>query len=192
MGKIRIANNAFVYPMPMVVVGAVVDGKTNYLAVAWVCRVNFEPPMIGVALGKRHHTNRGIREHQEFGVSLPSADLIKAVDYVGLVSGARVDKSGIFEAFQGQLRYAPMIQNCPVTMECKLVKTVDLPADEFFIGEIVGAYTEERYLTDGKPDIKKMNPFTLTMPDNLYWCVGESVGKAWSIGKDFEQKKDSL
>ena len=42
---------------------------------------------------------------------------------------------------------------------------------------------EERYLTDGKPDIKKINPFTLTMPDNNYWQVGNHAGKAWSIGK---------
>jgi len=70
-------------------------------------------------------------------------------------------------------------------MECKVVNTVDLPADEFFIGEIVGVYTEEQYLTDGKPDIQKMKPFTLTMPDNGYWSMGELLGKAWSIGKNF-------
>lgn len=171
--------------MPMTVVGAVVDGKINFMAAAWACRVNFVPPMMGIALGKRHHTNKGIREHGEFGVSLPSRDLVKAVDYVGLVSGVEVDKSLVFESFQGQLTHAPMIRSCPLTMECKVIQTVDLPADEFFIGEIIGVYTEERYLTDGHPDIRKMDPFTLTMPDNRYWSVGELLGKAWSIGKEF-------
>lgn len=71
-------------------------------------------------------------------------------------------------------------------MECRVVQVVDLPSNEFFIGEIVGAYTEERFITDGKPDIKKMNPF-LTMPDNRYWSVGEFMGKAWSIGKKFKK-----
>jgi flavin reductase (DIM6/NTAB) family NADH-FMN oxidoreductase RutF len=71
-------------------------------------------------------------------------------------------------------------------MECKVINTVDLPDDEFFIGEIMGVYTEERYLTDGKPDIQKMKPFTLTMPDNGYWSMGELLGKAWGIGKDFK------
>ena len=79
--------------MPMTVVGATVKGQPNYLAVAWVCRVNASPPMMGVALGKGHHTNKGIREHKEFSVNVPGADLIKAVDYVGLVSGEKVDKS---------------------------------------------------------------------------------------------------
>ena len=186
MEKIKIDNNAYVYPMPMTVIGVMVDGKPNYLAAAWVCRVNFAPPMIGIALGKRHHTNKGIREHKEFSVNVPGADLMKAVDHVGLVSGEKVDKSKIFDSFYGQLKNAPMIRNCPLTMECKVVNTVDLPADEFFIGEIVGVYSEERFLTNGKPDIKKMKPFTLSMPDNGYWSVGELLGKAWSIGKDFK------
>jgi flavin reductase (DIM6/NTAB) family NADH-FMN oxidoreductase RutF len=186
MDKIKIDNNGRLYPMPMTVVGAMVKGQPNYLAVAWTCRVNSSPPMMGVALGKGHHTNKGIREHKEFSVNVPGADLIKAVDYVGLVSGEKVDKSKIFESFYGQLKHAPMIRSCPLTMECKVINTVDLPADEFFIGEIVGVYTEERYLTDGKLDVRKMKPFTLTMPDNGYWGMGELLGKAWSIGKDFK------
>jgi flavin reductase (DIM6/NTAB) family NADH-FMN oxidoreductase RutF len=186
MDKIKIDNNGRLYPMPMTVVGATVKGQPNYLAVAWTCRVNSSPPMMGVALGKGHHTNKGIREHKEFSVNVPSTDLIKAVDYVGLVSGEKVDKSKIFESFYGQLKHAPMIRSCPLTMECKVINTVDLPDDEFFIGEIVGVYTEERYLTDGKPDIQKMKPFTLTMPDNGYWSMGELLGKAWGIGKDFK------
>ena len=186
MDKIKIDNNGRLYPMPMTVVGAMVKGQPNYLAVAWVCRVNAAPPMMGVALGKGHHTNKGIREHKEFSVNVPGTDLIEAADYVGLVSGEKVDKSKIFESFYGQLKHAPMIRSCPLTMECKVINTVDLPADEFFIGEIVGVYTEERYLTDGKPDIRKMKPFVLTMPDNAYWSIGEQVGKAWSIGKGFK------
>jgi flavin reductase (DIM6/NTAB) family NADH-FMN oxidoreductase RutF len=186
MEKIKVDISTRVFPMPMVVVGAVVEGRINYLAVAWVCWVNPNPPMIGVALGKGHHTNKGIREHREFGISIPSVDLIKAVDYIGLVSGAKADKTKVFESFQGQLQYAPMIRNCPLTIECKVVTTVDLPSNEFFIGEIVGVYTEERYLTDGKPDIKKIKPFLLTMPDSRYREVGEIIGNAWSIGKDFK------
>ncbi len=186
MEKIKVDISTRVFPMPMVVVGAVVEGRINYLAVAWVCWVNPNPPMIGVALGKGHHTNKGIREHREFGISIPSVDLIKAVDYIGLVSGAKADKTKVFESFQGQLQYAPMIRNCPLTIECKVVTTVDLPSNEFFIGEIVGVYTEECYLTDGKPDIKKIKPFLLTMPDSRYREVGEIIGNAWSIGKDFK------
>jgi len=57
-----------------------------------------------------------------------------------------------------------------------------------FIGEIVGAYTEERFLTDGKPDIRKMKPLVLTMPDNQYWTVGEYAGQAWGEGKKLKSR----
>ena len=183
MEKIKISNNTFIYPMPVVVVGATVGGKKNYMAVGWVTRVNISPPMVGFGSSKTHYTNKGIYEYKEFSISIPSLDLIKEVDYSGIVSGSRVDKSELFESFYGELKYAPMIKNCPVTMECKLVQVVELPSHEFFIGEIVGTYTEERYITEGKPDINKINPFTLTMPDNHYWATGEMAGKAWSVGK---------
>lgn len=185
MRKVEINKNAFVYPMPMTLVGSVVNGRPNFMAVAWVNRVNYEPPMIGVALGP-HHTNKGIEEHAEFSVSIPSIDLLMLTDYCGLRSGERYDKSALFELFSGKLAFAPMIQQCPVALECRLVESVKLPSNTFFIGEIVGAYSEERYMTDGKPDIQKIKPFTLTMPDNTYWAVGEQVGEAWGSGKEFK------
>ncbi|MBU0495468.1 MAG: flavin reductase family protein [Chloroflexi bacterium] len=184
MDKVKLGHNAFTYPMPMTLVGAVVDGKPNFMAVGWVSRVNARPPMIAVALGS-HHTNAGIHEHGEFSVNIPDIELLKAVDYCGLVSGKRQDKSGVFELFYGDLAHAPMIQACPLTMECRLVQAVQLPTNTVFIGEIVEAFIGEQYLTDGKPDIQKLRPFTLTMPDNRYWAVGDQVGRAWGSGRDF-------
>jgi flavin reductase (DIM6/NTAB) family NADH-FMN oxidoreductase RutF len=186
MAKIKIKPQAFPGPMPVVIVGAEVDGKPNYLTVAWISRVNFSPPLLGIALGKSHHTNKGIREHGEFSVSVPGADLMEAVDYAGLVSGMKTDKSELFEAFYGELRHAPMVRQCPLTMECRVVQTVDLPVNEFIIAEIVGVYTEERFLTDGKPDMEKMDPFVLSMPDNHYWRLGEPIGRAWQSGREYQ------
>ena len=64
MDKVKIGKNTFVYPMPMVLVGTVVNGKANFMAVGWVSRVNFNPPMIAVALGKYHYTNGGIHKNK--------------------------------------------------------------------------------------------------------------------------------
>lgn len=182
MEKIKIDNNAFVYPMPMTLVGAVVDSKVNFMAVGWVSRVNFKPPMIGVALGP-HYTNMGIEENKAFSVNIPSLSMIEKTDYCGLVTGSKTDKSGLFDVFYGGLKGAPMIKECPVCMACKVYDIVRLPHNTFFIGEIIDAYSEDQYLTDGMPDVKKINPFTLTMPDKNFWTVGENIGKAWSIGK---------
>lgn len=185
MEKIKLDRNSFLYPMPMVLVGAVVAGRANFMAVGWVSRVNFNPPMMAVALGKFHYTNAGIHKHKAFSVNIPGIALLEKVDYCGIVSGEKTDKSKLFDVFYGELPGAPMIRECPLSLECRLVNTVDMPTNSLFIGEIVSAYSEERYLTEGKPDIKKINPFTLTMPDNNFWKIGENGGKAWSAGKDF-------
>jgi flavin reductase (DIM6/NTAB) family NADH-FMN oxidoreductase RutF len=186
MEKIRIDTNAFVYPMPMTIVGAVVDGKPNFLAAAWVTRVNFKPPMILVALGA-HHTNRGIEASGEFSINVPGADLMEKTDYVGIVSGRTADKSTLFDVFYGELAHAPLIRECPLAMACRVQQRVELPADTLYIADIVEAFSEERFLIDGKPDVKKMDPFVLTMPDNGYWRVGEKIGAAWSAGKKLKR-----
>jgi flavin reductase (DIM6/NTAB) family NADH-FMN oxidoreductase RutF len=182
MEKIKIDSNAFVYPMPMTIVGAVVDGKPNFMAAAWVTRVNFKPPMIMVALGD-HYTNQGIDANGAFSVNVPDVALLEKTDYCGIVSGRKVDKSQLFDVFYGSLPGAPLIGECPLSMACRLNQAVKLPFDTLYIGDIVEVYTEERFLTDGKPDIQKLNPFTLTMPDNRYWRVGEMAGRAWGEGK---------
>jgi flavin reductase (DIM6/NTAB) family NADH-FMN oxidoreductase RutF len=189
MGRIKIDTNAFLYPMPMVLVGTAVENRANFMAVAWVSRVNARPPMIGVALGKSHYTNAGIHANKSFSVNIPGMDLIEKVDYCGLVSGKNHDKSQLFDIFYGELPNTPMIRQCPLCLECKLVNPVDLPTNTLFIGEIIGTYAEERFLTAGKPDISKMIPFTLTMPDNNYWGVGKNAGKAWSIGKNLKKEE---
>jgi flavin reductase (DIM6/NTAB) family NADH-FMN oxidoreductase RutF len=192
--KIELKAKPYLFPKPIVIVGANVGGKPNFMPVAFVGIVNMKPPMISVAMGKSHHTNIGIRENGTFSVNTPSEDMVKITDYCGLVSGKRVDKSVLFEIFYGTLKTAPMIKECPFNMEVKVIQTVELPIDEVFIGEIVGAYSEEQYLTNDQPDVKKINPIVFSMHDdhlghgNNYWKVGEYLGRGWSIGKEFKGK----
>jgi flavin reductase (DIM6/NTAB) family NADH-FMN oxidoreductase RutF len=179
--KKQIDNNAFLYPMPVVLAGSIVNEKPNFMTVGWVSRVNYKPPMIAISLGP-HLTNEGILENKAFSINIPDISLMEKTDYCGLFSGKKVDKSQIFDVFYGSLPGAPLIGECPVTMACRLHEAVKLPVNTLFIGEIVEAYCDEACMTDGKPDIKKINPFTLTMPDNHYWSVGDDIGKAWSVG----------
>lgn len=187
MEKIKIeTSSAFLYPMPMVLVGSVIEGKANFMAVGWVSRVNFKPPLFAIALGP-HYTNKGIDENKEFSINIPDVSLIGKTDYCGLVSGSKSDKSELFNVFYGDLGKAPLIQECPVCMSLSLYDAVKLPFNTLYIGEAKELFTEEKYVTDNMLDIKKVNPFTLTMPDNNYWSVGENIGKAWSIGKSLKK-----
>ncbi len=183
MAKTRIDSNISIYPMPVVLAGAMVGGKPNFLAIGWISRVNYQPPMVAMSLSKRHYTAGGIREHREFSVNVPGLDLLEKTDYCGLVSGKERDKSQLFTLFHGDLKHAPMILECPLAFACKLANVVELPSNDLFIGEIADAYADEACLTNGAPDIGKMAPFTLTMPDNVYWKIGGPAGKAWEAGR---------
>ncbi len=187
MEKVDIGTQGFLYPMPMTLIGSVVDGKPTFMPVAWVNRARFNPPWLIASMNKNHVTNRGIHEHAEFSVNIPSRDLVAAVDHCGLVSAAKTDKSGVFHVFHGQLEHAPLIAECPLCLECRLVRIVDLESHDLFVGEVVGSWTEERFLDDrGKPDLAAMAPFALTMTDNRYWAIGEPIADAWSVGRTYE------
>lgn len=100
----------------------------------------------------------------------------------------REDKSDLLEVFYGELKQAPLIELCPINIECKLSEIVELPTNTFFIGEVLNVYSKEDFLTDGKPDVKKVNPFLLTMPDNRFWSVGDNVGRAWNAGAKYREQ----
>jgi flavin reductase (DIM6/NTAB) family NADH-FMN oxidoreductase RutF len=183
MDKVEISSETILYPMPCSIVGTLVDNRPNYLAVAWLTMVNLKPPCIGIALNKVHYSNGGIKESGAFSVNIPSADMVEVTDYCGIVSGRKYDKSKEFETFYGKSGGAPMIKECPYNVECRLIDVVDLPSNELFIGEVVAVYSDERYLTEGVPDMKKANPLVLSMPERSYLALGGRVAAAWETGR---------
>jgi flavin reductase (DIM6/NTAB) family NADH-FMN oxidoreductase RutF len=186
--RIDLGAQGFIYPMPMTLIGADLPSGPNFMPVAWVNRVQFNPPRVAAGMGKPHATNAGIREHREFSINIPSVDMVAVTDWCGLQSAGRgADKSVPFEVVRGSLEHAPMITECPLSLECRVTQVVDLGSHELFIADIVATWTEERFLDEaGKPDITKVRPFTLSMTDNRYWAVGELLGDAWSIGRSYE------
>ena len=173
------------YPSLTTIVGAVVGGRPNFLAVAHVGIMNHGTPQyISVGINKAHHTGPGIREHGEFSVNIPSEDLLVKTDYVGLVSGKKTDKSTVFELFVGELKFAPLIAECPVCMECRVYQVVDFPSHEVFIGEIVATHAEAAVLDEaGKVDIARVRPLLFDMASAAYWSLGHRVARAWDAGK---------
>ncbi len=177
--------NAFGLPWAQTILGTHLHGKPNFMALAWLTRVNFNPAMLGICVNRNHASHEAIVDTGEFSVNLPTVKMMEKTDYAGLASGKHADKSGLFEVFYGKLKSAPMINECPLTIECRLSQAVDLPTNTFFIGEIITIYAEDNVLSEGMPDMKKIEPFLLTMPDNSYWTIGEKIGKAWDAGKKF-------
>lgn len=190
MTKKKIQLSSYLFPRPIVLIGANVNGKPNFEPLAYISSIEDKPPLISIASYETHFTNIGIKENGTFSVNTPSEEIIEGTDYCGIVSGKEADKSEVFEVFYGELKTAPMISKAPLNLECKVLKTLvnkDFTGaekgHELFIGEIVNAYAEDEYLTEGAPDITKINTFTYSMKQ--YWKVGERVAKAWEIGKKY-------
>jgi len=169
--------------MPVMIVGAEVENKPNFLTVVWFSMVNFKPPTIAVILNKAHYTNKGIYKNKTFSINIPTTQLIEATDYCSVVSGYDHDKSKVFDVFYGELKNAPMIQECPLTAECRVIQTLQFATHEVFVGEIVKTYADDAVLTHEHPDIAKIKPILYSMYDNCYWEMGKSIGRAMHIGK---------
>ena len=186
MEKLKIDKNVFI-PMPMSILGVKINSKENYMAVGWICRVNANPPMIAMGIGNHHYTLKGINESKEFSINFPSENQLVETDYVGICTGEKIDKSRVFKASYGELKKAPLIDDSPLNLGCKLVDIIKLPTNSIVIGEIVEAYSDKTVYKGKNIDFKAMKAFFLTMPDNKYWSFGSEIGKAWSDGKKYSK-----
>jgi flavin reductase (DIM6/NTAB) family NADH-FMN oxidoreductase RutF len=177
------------YPTPTTIVGAVVDGRPNFITIAHIGIVNHaKPHLISLSMAKPHYTNAGIKENKAFSVNIPSENLVVETDYVGLVSGKKTDKSDVFETFYGNLEKAPMITLCPINMECRLYDVYDTPTHDLFIGEIIETYADESVLKDGKVDLAKAKPLLFDMSSIQYWSIGNALANCWNVGKKMKQR----
>ncbi|NOR45476.1 MAG: flavin reductase family protein, partial [Candidatus Delongbacteria bacterium] len=127
---------------------------------------------------KSHHTNLGIRENQTFSINIPSTDMVKITDHCGMVSGKDKDKSEFFKSFYGKSETAPMIEECSINIECKVIKSFEINEMEVFIADVVKTYVEETCIVDGRIDIKKVDPLIYAYGGS-YWSVGEMVDLAF-------------
>ncbi len=144
------------------------------------------PPMVAVAINHVRHTLKGINENKAFSVNVPSVKHVVEADHCGIASGARADKSTVFESFYGKLETAPMIRECPVNLECKLFNTLDCGSHVLVVGEIVETYADKETVLGGLPDIKKVDP--IVYANGKYYKVGEYLTDAFSAGKAYKEK----
>jgi flavin reductase (DIM6/NTAB) family NADH-FMN oxidoreductase RutF len=183
--KIELGAKNCLYPLPTTLIGALVDGKPNYTTIAHVGIV--DPGSVSLGMNKSHYINAGIKTNKTFSVNIPSTKLVKETDYCGLVSGKANDKADLFKTFYGKLKTAPMIDQCSINMECELIKTVDFPNHDIFIGKIIATHCDETVLTEGVVDFEKVQPILFVMNDASYWSLGKKFAKAWSIGKELKK-----
>jgi len=192
MNKKKFGPQPWLFPNPTVLVGTVFDGKPNFAPFAWCGITGGEPPTLSVGIRHQRHTLKGIHQNKAFSVNIPSTDLVKETDYCGMVSGAGADKARDcgFTIYYGTLETAPLIEQCPVNLECEVLHILDLGLHSLVIGKIVQVHVSEDCLTDDQPDILKIKPIIYSRgPTARYNAIGKVIGQAYSIGKELKKSK---
>src|SRR4030043_2455245 len=188
MTKKKLGPQPMVWPHPTVLVGANVDSKPDFAAVAWTGVAAGNPPSVTIGLQPHRYSLKGIYQNRTFSVNVPSEDLVKETDYCGLVSGADTDKvkDCKFKVFYGNLKTAPLIEQCPINLECEVSHILNLGSHTLVVGKVVETYLSEECLTDGRPDIDKVKPFIFG--PGKYYAIGEAFADAFKVGWEINPK----
>lgn len=180
--KKNIGNKLALYPTPVTVVGAEVNGKVNWLLVAHVGIIGHD--RILVSMSDKHYTNQGIIESKKLSVNLVDRKMLPKADYVGSVSGANTDKSHEFSFHWGE-NGSPVIDASPLVMECDVVDIYKSEGFDNFICSIANTYAAPEVLDDnGKLDYTRLKPVLFEFPTYSYIATGEVIGKCLKLDKE--------
>ncbi len=190
--KTKIGRVPYIYPIPITLLGAAVHRKPNFATIGDCGLMGINPPLVYVSSHREHHTNVGILENGTFSINFPTTRMLAVTDYCGTVSGRDVDKAALFEVFYGELQTAPMIQACPVNLECRVVKEFSIQHRQVFVAEVVQTYIDESLITeqDGRKvvaDLTRLDPIIYAL-DNRYYRIGEPIGTGYQESRKMQQE----
>lgn len=182
----RSFDKGFFAPHPVLIIGTYDEnGAPDAMNAAWGGQVG--PNQLSISLSS-HKTTDNIKLNQEFTVAFATSDQIAGCDYVGIVSGNKVPdklaKCG-FTVTKSDKVNAPVIDQLPVTIECKVIELQEEFNETRVVAEIIGMKADEDVLTDGKVDFSKLDLVVFDTVALCYRLVGQSVGQAWGAGKIF-------
>ena len=184
--KINFGTQTFMYPMPVLIIASYgPDGTPDAMNAAW--GGIHDTNQIGICLSPEHKTVKNILDRKAFSVSMADAAHVAACDYVGIVSGnkepAKVQKAG-FTVTKSEIVDAPVINELPMALECKLVSYDENSG--YMVADIVNVCADESVLTDGKIDPSKLNPITYDPVNHTYIKLGEVEGHAFQYVKSLK------
>lgn len=180
-----------VFPMPVLMVATYGDdGKIDIMNVAWggICGMD----KIALNLAAERKTLKNILAKKAFTVSLADEAHVKEADFLGTASGNvmadKFERTGL-HAHKSAHVDAPVIEEFPVTMECKLEEVRDCFGEQRVVGTIVNVLAEERVLDEkGKVDASKLNAIMFDQFRNTYYTAGKEIAQAWRVGAELMKK----
>ena len=182
----------YLCPMPVLMIATYGDDETgDVMNMAWggICAEN----MVSLNIDEEHKTSQNIKKRGSFTLSIADIPHMAEADFFGIASGNRMkdkfERSGL-TAIKSEKVDAPVIQEFPLTLECKVVEAKHEIYGFHVIGEIVGILAEENIINEaGKVEPEKLNTFIFDQFQNGYYAVGEKIGQAWNAGADLMKKK---
>ena len=193
MGKQIWKPGNMLYPLPAVMVStADKKGNDNILTVAWAGTVCTNPAMLSISVRPERYSYPMICESGEFVVNLTNERLARAADWCGVRSGRDVDKWKEMKLTRGKaetLDYAPLIQESPVNIECKVKEILELGSHHMFLAEVSAVQVDDRYMEEsGKFQLNDSG--LITYSHGEYFSMGKSLGRfGWSVKKKRKIKK---
>lgn len=167
------------YPLPAVMVSVGNEkGESNILTIAWTGTVCSDPAMLYISVRPSRYSYDMIKATGEFVVNLTTEDLVRATDYCGVKSGRDVDKWKEMNLTKGpsnELKYAPIIMESPVNIECKVVDVKELGTHHMFLAEVVSVQISDEFMNEN-------NKFELNKTGLLAYSHGEYLGLGKSHG----------
>jgi flavin reductase (DIM6/NTAB) family NADH-FMN oxidoreductase RutF len=167
-----------VYPSPAALITSVdAKGRPNIVTLGECFNVSIRSPVIvGIAIRTATHSHGLIRERGEFTVNLPTVALLERVDGIGMVSGRDCDKFERFglTALPAQRVAPPLIAECPVNLECKVLDEQEVGDHNLFLGEVLVQHVDADVLDEsGRPDPARLGMFAYGLQS--YLSVGDVI-----------------
>ena len=168
------------------------NDRANVMTAAWGGIANSNPPSVFVAVQPVRYTYENVLAKREFTICIPSEEFAKETDYFGMESGRETDKieAAGLTAARAEKVNAPYIKEFPMYLECKLTDRMNLGSHFVLIGQIIDVKAKEDILDHKESiEIQKLKPILYSPTDRSYYGVGEELGNAFSIGKEFKKKE---
>lgn len=177
MSKVSWQGAPLTSPVPAALVTCGKGEDTNIITIAWTGTVCSNPPMTYVSVMPKRFSHHLIKENMEFCINFAPAELYKQVDYCGIFTGAKVnkfEKCGLHKAPASKIE-TPIIEECPIVLECKVTQIISLGSHDMFIAEIVGADIDETLIDkSGKLHVEKADLVAYSHGD--YIKLGKKLG----------------
>ena len=166
------------YPLPVVMVSmADKNGKTNIITIAWAGTVCTNPPMVSISVRPERYSYPILKETGEFVINLTTKELAFATDYCGVKSGRNVDKFKEMKLtpLKAKEVKAPLIQESPVNLECRVREILPLGSHHMFLADVVAVHADEKYMDEKhKFHLEKAEPIVYS--HGAYLACGEQIG----------------